>query len=109
MNSFSSLLCLEWICAAGIPVIIFWCLTPTNILNSGPLWKMLEYAGLALAVFILFAGIPVGVKGLKAAKKTQASKAVDFVLPILSLTAGIIELGALILIFCAVLFGGVSV
>ena len=103
-----SLLVMEAICAAGIPLIIWWCMTPTNVLNSSPLWKLLEGIGSACTAFILFAGIPVGIAGIRAAKKAENPKASAFVLPVLSLIAGMIEVGALSLIFCAVVFGGVT-
>ena len=100
---------LELIFAAAIPLIICWGMIPTNILNSNFLLKLLELIGLCGSVLLFFAGIPVGIIGLRKAKEMEKLRIATIVLSVLNLSAGIIEIAALVLIFCAVLFGGLSV
>lgn len=95
--------------AAVLPFVIWWSRTPTNILNSGPLWKLLEYVGIHGGALLFFAGIPVGILGLCAARKLRKLKTATIALSILNLAAGMIAVGMLVMVFCAVVFGGVSV
>lgn len=92
-----------------IPFIIWWSNTPTNILNSNSLFNLLETIGIFGSVLILLAGIPVGVIGIIKAKRMIKLRKTTIVLSIINLSAGSIEILMLLLIFCAVMFGGASV
>ena len=100
---------LELALAAVIPFRIWWSITPTNVLNSSALWKMLESVGICGAALLFFVGIPVGILGIKVAKRMHQLKIATIILSVLNLSAGIIEVGTLLLVFCAVVFGGASV
>ncbi len=91
-----------------IPFVIWWSNTPTNILNSNSLFKLLETIGMWGSGIILLASIPVGIIGIIKAKRMIKLRKTTFVLSIINLSAGIIEVGMLIAVFCAVVFGGVS-
>ncbi len=101
--------CSELLLTIFIPFIIWWSFTPTNILNSNFLFSLLELIGIGGSTVIFFAGIPLGILGICKAKKIQKLKTPTLVLSIVNLTAGIFEVATLILIFCRVIFGGVSV
>ena len=104
-----TLLGLELILAVCIPFIIWWSLTPTNVLNSSFWFGLLECIGLCGSVIIFFAGIPMGIVGVKKAKELGKHRIPMIVLSLINLTAGIIEVGMLILVFYMVAFRGVSV
>jgi hypothetical protein len=99
---------LELILAVFIPFMIWWSMTPTNVLNSSSLFGLLEHIGIGGSVLIFFVGIPVGIIGIRKAKEMQKRKIATIVLSVLNLSAGIIEIGTFILVFCAAIFGGVS-
>ena len=99
---------LELLLAAFIPFIIWWSITPTNILNSSSLFKLLETIGLRGSTLIFFTGVPIGVIGLRKAKGMEKRRTATIILSLLNLSAGIMEVAALLLIFCAVVVGGVS-
>ena len=100
---------LELILVICIPFIIWWSLTPTNVLNSSFLFGLLECIGLSGSSLIFFAGIPAGIIGVKKAKELGKQRIPMIVLSLINLSTGIIEVGMLILIFYMVVFGGVSV
>ena len=99
---------LEFAFVLVIPFIIWWSITPTNILNSNSLFTLLEAIGLLGSGVILLAGIPVGIIGIIKAKRMINLRKATIVLSIINLSAGTIEILMLLLIFCAVVFGGVS-
>ena len=92
-----------------IPFVIWWSNTPTNILNSSSLWKLLEFIGISGNILLLRAGIPVGIIGIIAAKKMTKCRIAAIVLSVINLSAGIIEVGLLIATLFAAVFGGASV
>ena len=92
-----------------IPFIVWWSITPTNILNSNSLFKLLVIIGIGGSGIILLAGIPVGIIGIIKAKRVIKLRKTTLVLSIINLAAGSIEILILFAIFCAVVFGGVSV
>ena len=99
---------LEFTLALMIPIIICWSIIPTNILNTYFPLKILEAIGFCGSILIFFVGIPVGISGIRKAKRTGKLQGATIVLSILNLSAGIIEIVLLILLFCAVVFKGVS-
>ena len=92
-----------------IPFVFWWSVTPTNILNSTSLFKLLETIGIWGSGIILLVGIPIGIIGIIKAKRMNKLRKSTFVLSIVNLAAGSIELLMLLVVFCAVVFGGVSV
>ena len=92
-----------------IPFIVWWSNTPTNILNSNSLFKLLETIGLCGSAIILCVDIPVGIIGIIYAKRMTKLRKATIALSIINLVAGSIEVFMLLLIFCAVVFGGVTV
>ena len=100
---------LEFVLALLIPLIVCWSLIPTNILNDSFSLKLLETIGVIGSVLIFFIGLPVGIIGIRKAKNTGKLRVATIALSILNLSASVIEIVMLILVFCAVLFGGVSV
>ena len=100
---------LELILATFIPFIIWWSMTPTNILNSSFLFGLLECIGLSGSALIFFAGIPIGLAGIKKAKELGKCRIPTIVLSLINLSTGIFEVGMLILILCMVGLGRVSV
>lgn len=91
-----------------IPFVVWWSNTPTNILNSNSLFKLLETIGIWGSGIILLVGIPAGIIGIIKAKRMIKLRKTTFVLSIINLSSGIIGVGMMIAIFCAVVFGGVS-
>ena len=91
-----------------IPVIICWANIPTNILNSSSMFKLLESIGICGSILIFLAGIPVGIVGIIKARRMVRLRYATIALSIINLIAGIIELLIVVIIFCAVVFGGVS-
>lgn len=100
---------LELILAVLVPFIICWSVTSTNVLNSNFPLKLLELIGVIGSVIMLFAGIPVGIIGILTTKRTKKMRTATIVLSILNLSIGMIEIAILTLIFCAVIFKGISV
>ncbi len=100
---------LELILFLVIPFNIWWSFTPTNILNSNSLFKLLETIGICGSVIILCVDIPVGIIGIIYAKRMTKLRKATIALSIINLVAGSIEVFMLLLIFCAVVFGGVTV
>lgn len=96
---------LEVILTSFIPFIIWWMNIPTNILNSNPWLGLPEFIGLLGITLIFFAGIPVGIIGIRKAKEMKKRRVATIVLSLINLSAGIIEVVILILIFSAVLLG----
>ena len=96
---------IELILASIIPFVIWWANTPTNVLNSGHVWKGLEYVGVRGAFVLFFAGIPAGIIGIIISKKMISLRVPTLVLSILNLIAGFVEIAVLVLMFYAVLSG----
>ena len=92
-----------------IPFVIWWSTTPTNVLNSNSLYKLLEAVGIGGSGIFLLIGIPAGIIGIIKAKRMTKLKKTTFVLSIINLVAGSVEVLILLLVFGAVVFGGVSV
>ena len=92
-----------------IPFVIWWSTTPTNVLNSSSLYKLLETVGIWGSGIFLLIGIPAGIIGIIKAKRMIKLRKTTFALSIINLVAGSFEVFMLLLIFCAVVFGGVSV
>ena len=92
-----------------IPFVIWWSTTPTNVLNSNSLYKLLETVGIWGSGIFLLIGIPAGIIGIIRVKRMTKLKKTTFVLSIINLAAGSVEVLMLLLVFCAVMFGGVSV
>lgn len=92
-----------------LPFVIWWSITPTNVLNSNFLYKLLETVGIFGSGIILLIGIPAGIIGIINARKMIKLRKTTFVLSIINLVAGSIEIIILLLVFYAVLFGGASV
>ena len=78
-------------------------------LNSNSLLKLLELIGLIASALIFLAGIPIGIIGIRQSKIMEKRRIATIVLSLINLSAGIIETIMLILVFCAVVFGGASV
>ena len=100
---------LELALVAVIPFLILRSNTPTNVLNSNSLFKLLETIGLSASNLIFFIGIPAGIIGIILSRRLEKLRIATIVLSGLNLTAGLIEVVALILIFCITVFGGASV
>ena len=92
-----------------IPFVVWWSITPTNVLNSNSLYKLLETIGIGGSGIILLVDIPAGIIGIIKAKRMIKLRKTTFTLSIINLVAGSFEVFMLLLIFCAVVFGGVSV
>ncbi len=92
-----------------IPFVIWWSTTSTNVLNSNSLYKLLEAVGILGSDIILLIGIPAGIIGIIKARRMIKLRKTTFVLSIINLVAGSIEILILLIIFCAVVFGGASV
>ena len=85
---------LELTLAAVIPFIIMSSNTPTNVINSNSLFKLLD---------------TIGSSAIVLSRRLEKLRIATIVLSGLNLTAGLIEIIALILIFCMTVFGGASV
>jgi len=92
-----------------IPFVVWWSTTPTNVLNSSSLYKLLETVGIGGSGIIFLIGIPAGIIGIIKARKMIKLRKTTFVLSIINLVAGSIEILMLLIVFCAVVFGGASV
>ena len=92
-----------------IPFVVWWSTTPTNVLNSSSLYKLLETVGILGSGIFLPIGIPAGIIGIIKAKRMTKLKKTTFVLSIINLVAGSVEVLMLLVVFCAVVFGGASV
>ena len=91
-----------------IPFVIWWSTTPTNVLNSNSLYKLLEVVGVC-GCALLPAGIPIGIIGIIMSKRMEQLRKSTLVLFIINLSVGSIEILMLLVLFCAVVFGGASV
>jgi len=91
-----------------IPFVIWWSTTPTNVLNSNSLYKLLEAIGV-LGSGLLPVGIPVGIIGIITSKRMTKLRKATIFLSITNLSIGIIVIFVLLVIFCSVIFGGASV
>ena len=100
---------LEVAFALLIPFVIWWSTTPTNILNSSLMFKLLEAVGIGGSDLIMLTGIPVGIIGIIKAKGMKKLRKATVVLSIINLSAASIEIIILAAIFCAVIFGRASV
>lgn len=89
---------LELILVSFIPFIIWWSKTPTNVLNSTPLFGLLEKIGLTGSMLLFLLGIPVGIIGIKKSKKLEKHKNITIILSLINLLAGITEITTLFLI-----------
>ena len=52
-----------------IPFVIWWSTTPTNVLNSNSLYKLLEAVGIWGSGIFLLIGIPAGIIGIIKVKR----------------------------------------
>ncbi len=100
---------IELILATIIPFIVWWSITPTNILNSNVLFGLLEPVGLCGSIIIFLCGVPIGIIGIIKAKSMDKLRIATITFSIVNLTVATIEIVMLILIYCCVVFGGVSV
>ena len=91
-----------------IPFVIWWSTTPTNVLNSHFLYKLLEIVGV-VGCGLLPVGIPVGIIGIIMSKRMEQLRKSTLILSIINLSVGSIEILMLLALFCAVVLGGVSV
>ena len=91
-----------------IPFVIWWSTTPTNVLNSHFLYKLLEIVGI-VGCGLLPVGIPVGIMGIIMSKRMEQLRKSTLILSIINLSVGSIEILMLLALFCAVVFGGASV
>ena len=91
-----------------IPFVVWWSNTPTNVLNSHFLYKLLEIVGI-VGCGLLPAGIPVGIIGIIMSKRMEQLRKSTLILSIINLSVGSIEILMLLALFCAVVLGGVSV
>ena len=91
-----------------IPFVIWWSITPTNVLNSHFLYKLLENVGV-VGSGLLPAGIPVGIIGIIMSKRMEQLRKSTLILSIVNLSVGSIEILMLLVLFGAVVFGGASV
>ena len=91
-----------------IPFVIWWSNTPTNVLNSHFLYKLLEIVGI-VGSGLLPVGIPVGIMGIIMSKRMEQLRKSTLILSIINLSVGSIEILMLLVLFCAVVFGGASV
>ena len=92
-----------------IPFAVWWSITPTNVLNSNSLYKLLETIGILGSGIILLVDIPAGIIGIIQAKRMIKLRKTTFVLSVINLVAGSVEVLVLLLVFCAAVFGGASV
>lgn len=99
---------MELLFAIMIPIIVWWTNIPTNVLNSNFMWGYLETAGILGVILMFFAGIPVGILGLRKSKQMKKLRNITFALSVLNISVGAIEIVTFFLILCAVLFGGVT-
>ena len=99
----------ELMLATFIPFIVWWRTTPTNILNSNFLFKLLETIGLYTSTIIFFAGVPVGIIGIILSRKMDKFRTATITFSIVNLVAATIDIVILALIFCRAIFGGISV
>ena len=99
---------LEFAFVSVIPFVIWWSTTPTNVLNSHFLYKLLEIVGV-VGCGLLPAGIPVGIIGIIMSKRMEQFRKSTLILSIVNLSVGSIEILMLLAIFGAVVFGGASV
>ena len=91
-----------------IPFVIWWSTTPTNVLNSHFLYKLLGIVGV-VGCGLLPAGIPVGIIGIIMSKRMEQLRKSTLILSIVNLSVGSIEILMLLVLFGAVVFGGASV
>ena len=91
-----------------IPFVIWWSTTPTNVLNSHFLYKLLEIVGV-VGCSLLPAGIPVGIIGIIMSKRMEQLRKSTLILSIVNLSVGSIEILMLLVLFGVVVFGGASV
>ena len=91
-----------------IPFVVWWGSTPTNVLNSNSLFKLLEGVGV-FGSGLLPLGIPVGILGIVKSKRMIKLRKTTIVLSIINLSAGIIVVLTMLILLCAVIFGGASV
>ena len=91
-----------------IPLVIWWSTTPTNVINSNSLYKLLEVGGI-LGIGLLPIGIPVGLIGIIMSKRMIKLRKTTIFLSIINVSAGSIEIIMMLFFFCAVIFGGLSV
>ncbi|MBE6594737.1 MAG: hypothetical protein E7644_02940 [Ruminococcaceae bacterium] len=91
-----------------IPFVIWWSNTPTNVLNSSSLYKLLEVVGI-LGSGLLPVGIHVGIIGIIMSKRMIKLRRATIVLSIINLSAGMIEIFIFLFVLFSVIFGGASV
>ena len=87
--------------------VIGWSI-PSNVLNSNALYKLLEVVGI-WGLSFLPTGIPIGMIGIIRSKRMEQLRKPTFILSIINLSVGSIEILIWLVIFCAAVFGGASV
>ena len=92
-----------------IPFVIWWSTTPTNVLNSNSLYKLLETVGIWGSGIILLIGIPAGIIGIIKAKRMIKFRKTTLTFSIINLVAGGIVILGVIVLICVVVFGEASV
>lgn len=97
---------LELVSALLIPFILWWKTTPTNVLNSSPLWESLEKVGIFGSVLFFCVGIPLGVVGLLMQKKMGALRIPTIIFSVFNIVAGALEVAVVALIIIALAFLG---
>ena len=91
-----------------IPFFIWYSKTPTNVLNSSLWWKLLQTVGIGGSIILFWVGIPVGVLGLKNAKRTQGLCIPTRIMAVITFAAGAFFWLALLAGIIAVLFFGAN-
>ena len=102
---------LFWLELAFIFVIslAFWrANTPTNVLNSHFLYRLLDYVGLAGCI-LLPAGIPVGIIGIIMSRTKPKTRVPTLILSIINVSVGSFVIIMLLVLFGALLLGKISV
>lgn len=84
-----------------IPFVVWWGLTPTNVLYSAPGWKVLESVGGLGGALLFLTGILFGIIGLVKARKMSRLRIITSVLAVVNIGAGLFLLALLILIMVA--------
>lgn len=91
-----------------IPFFIWYSKTPTNVLTSDPWWKLLQTVGIWGSVILFWVGIPVGVLGLKNARRTQGLCIPTRIMAVITFAAGAFFWLELLAGIIAVLFFGAN-
>ena len=99
---------LELVFIIMIPFVLGWYFTPTNILNSHSIYKVLEAIGFVGGI-LLPVGIPAGILGIAMADKMVQLRKPTVILSIINIVAGGFEIVMTMVMLCALVIGGLSV